>query len=151
MYLERSLLRKYIFIRSRNGNRYNSICFVGARWWMKCVRHVYDGGQRADDIVINGFENHTICLSHLKPLHGVRSKQDQAGKASAVTVAHHILQGNVLHTDKTVTPVVRLVTTVDTVARSKDHQHLAEDPVKRCTTLNQMKNTNTIQSRSSTK
>ena len=40
----------------------------------------------------------------------------QAGKASVVTVAHHILRGNVLHIDRTVTPVVRLVTTVDTVA-----------------------------------
>ena len=29
---------------------------------MTCVRH-------ADNIVINGFENHTICLSHLIPLH----------------------------------------------------------------------------------
>ena len=39
----------------------------------------------------------------------------QAGKASAVTVAHRILQGNVLCADKTVTTVARLVTTVDTV------------------------------------
>ena len=75
----------------------------------------------------------------------------QAGKASAVTVAHRILRGNVLHTDKTVTPVVRPVTTVDTVTRSKDHQCLAEDCVERCMSLNQMKNTNTILSRSSTK
>ena len=81
----------------------------------------------------------------------VTATHHQAGKASAVTVAHRILRGNVLRTDKTVTPVVRLVTTVDTVARSKDHQHLAEDPIERCTTLNQMKNTNMIQSRSSTK
>ena len=75
----------------------------------------------------------------------------QAGKASAVTVAHRILRGNVLHMERTVTPVVRLVTTVDTVARSKDHQRLAEDPVERCTSLNQMKNTNMILSRSSAK
>ena len=75
----------------------------------------------------------------------------QAGKASVVTVAHHILQGNALRMDKTVTPVVRLVTTVDTVARSKDHQCLAEDPVERCMSLNPMKNTNTILSRSSAK
>ena len=60
----------------------------------------------------------------------------QAGKASVVTVAHRILQGNVLHTDKTVTPVVRLVTTVDTVVRSKDHQPQAEDPVEICRKLN---------------
>ena len=39
----------------------------------------------------------------------------QASKTSAVTVAHRILRGNVLHMDKTVTPVVRLVTTADTV------------------------------------
>ena len=75
----------------------------------------------------------------------------QAGKASAVTVAHCILRGNVLHMDRTVTPVVRLVTTVDTVAQSIDHQLLAEDPIVRCTRLNQMKNTNTILSRSSAK
>ena len=50
----------------------------------------------------------------------------QAGKASVVTVAHRILQGNVLCMDRTVTPVVRLVTTVDTVAQSKDHQPLAD-------------------------
>ena len=75
----------------------------------------------------------------------------QAGTASAVTVALCILRGNVLHMDKTVMPVVRLVTTVDTVTRSKDHQCLAEDPVKRCTSLNQMKNTNTILSKSSAK
>ena len=74
-----------------------------------------------------------------------------AGKASAVTVAHCILQGDVLHMDRTVTPVVRLVTTVDTVARSIDHQLLAEDHVVRCTNLSQMKNTNTIPSRSSAK
>ena len=43
---------------------YNSICFVGA------------GGRHADNIVINGFGNHSISLSHLIPLHGVRSKQD---------------------------------------------------------------------------
>ena len=64
---------------------------------------------------------------------------------------HRILRDNVLRMDKTVTPVVRQVTTVDTVARSKDHQCLAEDPVERCTSLNQMKNTNTILSRSSAK
>ena len=75
----------------------------------------------------------------------------QASKASAVTVAHRILRGNVLHMDKTVSPVVRLVTTVDTVTQSKDHQRLAEDRVERCMSLNQMKNTNTILSRSSTK
>ena len=40
----------------------------------------------------------------------------QAGKPSAVTVAHRILRGNVPRTNKTVTPVVRLVTIVDTVA-----------------------------------
>ena len=44
--------------------------------------------------------------------------------ASVVTVAHHILQGNALHMDKTATTVVGLVTTVDTVIRSKDHQSL---------------------------
>ena len=75
----------------------------------------------------------------------------QAGKASAVTVAHRILQGNVLRTGKTVTPVVRLVTTVDTVTRSKDHQPLAEDPIERCMRLNQMRNMNMILSRSSAK
>ena len=36
-------------------------------------------GRHADDIVINGFENHSIYLSHLIPLHGVRSKQDLCG------------------------------------------------------------------------
>ena len=46
---------------------YNSICFVGA------------GVRRADDIIINGFENHTNCLSHFIPLHGVRSEQDLCG------------------------------------------------------------------------
>ena len=81
----------------------------------------------------------------------VTATHHQADKASVVTVAHRILQGNVLHMDKTVTPVVRLVTTVDTVTRSKDHQCLAEDPVKRCMSLNQMKNMNTILSRSSAK
>jgi len=81
----------------------------------------------------------------------VTATHHEAGKVSAVTVAHRILRGNVLHTDKTVTPVVRLVTTVDTVTQSKDHQHLAEDPIERCTSLNQMKNTNTILSRSSAK
>ena len=81
----------------------------------------------------------------------VTATHHQAGKVSAVTVAHRILRGNVLHIDKTVMPVVRLVTTVDTVTRSKDHQCLAEDPVERCTSLNQMKNTNTILSRSSAK
>ena len=45
----------------------------------------------------------------------VTATHHQASKASAVTVAHHILRGNVLHMNKTVTPVVRLVTTVDTV------------------------------------
>ena len=35
--------------------------------------------RRADDIVINGFENHTNCLSHFIPLHGVRSEQDLCG------------------------------------------------------------------------
>ena len=45
----------------------------------------------------------------------VTTTYHQANKASVVTVAHRILQGNVLCTDKTVTPVVRLVTTVDTV------------------------------------
>ena len=54
----------------------------------------------------------------------VTATHHQAGKASAVTVAHRILQGNVLRMDKTVTPVVRLVTTVDTVTQSKDHQRL---------------------------
>ena len=81
----------------------------------------------------------------------VTATHHQAGKASAVTVAHHILRGNVLCTVKTVTLVVRLVTTVTTVAQSKDHQCLAEDPVERCTSLNQMKNMNTILSRSSAK
>ena len=81
----------------------------------------------------------------------VTATHHQVGKASAVTVAHRLIQGNVLHMDKTVTPVVRLVTTVDTVARSKDHQRLAEVPIERCTSLNQMKNTNMILSRSSTK
>ena len=75
----------------------------------------------------------------------------QASKASVVTAAHHILRGNVLHMDKTVTPVVRLVTTVDTVTRSKDHQPLAEDPIERCMRWNQMKNMNTILFRSSAK
>ena len=79
----------------------------------------------------------------------VTATHHQADKASAVTVAHCILRGNALHMDKTVTPVVRLVTTVDTVIQSKDHQLLAEDPVERCMTLNPMKNTNTIPSRSS--
>ena len=32
--------------------------------------------RRVDDIVINGFENHSIYLSHLIPLHGVRSGKD---------------------------------------------------------------------------
>ena len=59
----------------------------------------------------------------------VTATHHQASKASAVTVAHCILRGNVLRMDKTVTPVVRLVTTVDTVTQSKDHQHLAEDPI----------------------
>ena len=45
----------------------------------------------------------------------VTATHHQAGKASAVAVAHRILRGNVLHMDRTVTPVVRLVTTVDTV------------------------------------
>ena len=58
----------------------------------------------------------------------VTTTHHQADKASAVTVAHRILQDNVLCMDKTVTPVVRQVTTVDTVTRSKDHQCLAEDP-----------------------
>lgn len=75
----------------------------------------------------------------------------QAGKASVVTVAHHMLQGNVLHMDKTATPVVRLVTTVDTVVPNNDHQPLAEDHVEICMMLNLMKNMNTILSRSSTK
>ena len=81
----------------------------------------------------------------------VTATHHQAGKAGVVTVAHRILQGNVLCMDKTVTPVVRLVTTVDTVTRSTDHQLLAEDPVERCTTLNLMKNMNTILYRSSAK
>ena len=81
----------------------------------------------------------------------VTATHHQANKASAVTVAHRILQGNVLCMDKTITPVVGLVTTVDTVTQSKDHQCLAEDPVERCMSLNQMKNTNTILSRSSAK
>ena len=81
----------------------------------------------------------------------VTATHHQADKASAVTVVHCILRGNVLRTDKTVTPVVRLVTTVDTVSQSKDHQCLAENPVERCMSLNQMKNTNTILSRSSAK
>ena len=46
----------------------------------------------------------------------VTATHHQASKASAVTVAHRILRGNVLCMHKTVTPVVRLVTTVDTVA-----------------------------------
>ena len=75
----------------------------------------------------------------------------QASKASAVTVAHHILRGNVLHMDKTVTPVIRQVTTVHTVTRGKDHQCLAEDPIERCMSLDQRKNTNMILSRSSAK
>ena len=58
---------------------YNSICFVGARWRTTCVQHAYNGRRSADDIVINGFENHSIYLSHLIPLHGVRSKQDLCG------------------------------------------------------------------------
>ena len=45
----------------------------------------------------------------------VTTTHHQACKAIAVTVAHRILQGNVLRMDKTVTPVVRLVTTVNTV------------------------------------
>ena len=45
----------------------------------------------------------------------VTTTHHQADKASVVTVAHRILKGNVLRTDKTVTPVVRLGTTVDTV------------------------------------
>ena len=45
----------------------------------------------------------------------VTATHHQAGKASAVTVALRILQGNVLRMDKTVMPVVRLVTTVNTV------------------------------------
>ena len=81
----------------------------------------------------------------------VTTTHHQADKASVVTVALRILPGNVLHMDKTVMPVVRLVTTVDTVTQSKDHACLAEDPVKRCMRLNQMKNTNTILSRSSAK
>ena len=81
----------------------------------------------------------------------VTATHHQASKAGVVTVEHRILRDNVLHRDKTVTPVVRLVTTVDTVAQSKDHQHLAEDPVEKCMTLNQMKNTNTILYRSSAK
>ena len=75
----------------------------------------------------------------------------QASKASAVTVAHHMLRGNVLHKDKTATPVVRLVTTVDTVVPNTDHQPLAEDHVETCMMLNLMKNMNTILSRSSAK
>ena len=66
----------------------------------------------------------------------VTTTHHQAGKASAVTVANCILRGNVLHMDKTVTPVVGLVTAVDTVTRSKDHQCLAEDPIERCMSLN---------------
>ena len=81
----------------------------------------------------------------------VTATHHQAGKASAITVAHRILRVNVLCMDRTVTPVVRLVTIVDTVAQSKDHQCLAEDPVERCMSLNQMKNMNTILSRSSAK
>ena len=81
----------------------------------------------------------------------VTTTHHQTDKASVVTVAHRILQNNVLCMNKTVTPVVRQVTTVNTVAQSKDHQHLAEDPIERCTSLNQMKNTNMILSRSSTK
>ena len=81
----------------------------------------------------------------------VTATHHQAGKASAVTVAHRILRGNALHMDRTVTPVVRPVTTVDTLAQSTDHQRLAEDPIERCTSLNQMKNTNMILSRSSAK
>ena len=69
----------------------------------------------------------------------VTATHHQAGKAGVVTVAHRILRGNVLRMDKTGTPVVRLVTTVDTVTQSKDHQHLAEDLVEKCMTLNQMK------------
>ena len=57
----------------------------------------------------------------------VTATHHQAGKASVVTVAHRILQGNVLHMDRTVTHVVRLVTTVDTVAQIKDHQPLAKE------------------------
>ena len=75
----------------------------------------------------------------------------QADKASVVTVAHHMLQGNVQHMDKTATPVVRLVTTVDTVIPNKDHQPLVEDHVKICMMLNLMRNMNMILSRSSTK
>ena len=56
-----------------------------------------------------------------------------------------------MHMDKTVTPVVRLVTTVDTVTLNIDHQPLAEDPVERCMRWNLMGNTNTILSRSSAK
>ena len=54
-------------LQSQSHTLYNSICFVGT------------GGRCADDIVINGFGNHTISLSHLIPLHGVRSKQDLCG------------------------------------------------------------------------
>ena len=45
----------------------------------------------------------------------VTTTHHQADKPSPVTVAHRILQGNVLCMDKTVTPMVRLVTTVNTV------------------------------------
>ena len=81
----------------------------------------------------------------------VTATHHQAGKASVVTVAHHMLQGNVLYMDKTATPVVRLVTTVDTVIPNRDHQPLAEDHVEICVMLNLMKNMNMILSRSSAK
>ena len=48
-----------------------------------------------------------------------------------------------MHMDKTATPAVRLVTTVDTVVPNRDHRHLAEDHVKICMRLN-LKNMNTI-------
>ena len=53
--------------------------------------------------------------------------------------------------DKTASPVVRLVTTVDTVVPNIDHQPLAEDHIEICMMLNLMKNMNMILSRSSTK
>ena len=75
----------------------------------------------------------------------------QAGRASVVTAAHCMLRGSVLLMDKTASPVVRLVTTVDTVVPNIDHQPLAEDHVEICMMLNLMKNMNIILSRSSTK
>ena len=81
----------------------------------------------------------------------VTTTHHQTSKASAVTAALHILRGNVLHMNKPATTVVWLVTTVDTVTWSKDHQLLAGDHVERCMRLNLMTNTNTTLSRSSSK